>query len=133
MNLRWSFRRGMNTGAVLGGFGALAFALGVTNAPVLAPLTILGYFAAGSIAGGFAGGATFATTHAIVHGIPGLARATGEPPPPPKGIYHTSKVGRSSVSVGPAAPVIEETNDRNTGFRRMIEESRIEDAQEMQR
>jgi len=86
----------------------------------------------GIVVGAAVGGIGSAVLHATVHAIPGMPYLLGDAPPrfkdreaglkPQRGQQRSQNTGRS--------PRLEEANDRNYGFRRMIEEQRIQEQQQ---
>ncbi len=140
MNLSWAVGRGVRTGAVVGGFGALALALGAAipaigltaatfgissalgSGTMLAGfLSAAGSFAVGAVVGGAAGGTTFGVTH-IAAEITGINRLFGNTAPAVTQYQPNKKVGRSASASRNVA--LDETDYRNVGFRRQIEEQR---------
>lgn len=137
MRIGRALSRGIGFGAQLGmvaaligcitlGFGGLGLSEAFFNAPVYnTPVGAIGEVFAGLLGGAAIGGALFTATHVLVHSIPGMARLLGEAPEK----YHTQSRQRSrGIGIGKAAPsndrFIEESDDRNTGFRRQLEEQR---------
>lgn len=139
MRLERALNRGLKFGAQLGlvlGLGVLAFTgtplfaggfagmLGMSGLTATAGLVAEAF--AGIAIGAAIGGASSVALHAAVQLTPGAAYALGDAPPR----YKNREAGvRGTQNHQPAhAPAIyqpDETDDRNMGFRRMLEERDI--------
>lgn len=153
MNIGYALNRGLHFGAMVGGIAAcvgLLFAVGmatngvgfglaqylfgagavnaVTNALTAAALEFVG----GTLAGAVAGGTLFTATHVVTHAIPGLPEFLGDTTPSAhmqrRHRHITSEIGNARTRQFDESRF--DANDRNTGFRRMIEEQQARESQQ---
>lgn len=125
---------GLFTGPLIGvAFGPMIFG-GMT--PVIG--SFLGMAAeaiAGTLVGAALGAAVFGTSHLVTNLIPALGRIIGDTTPlhPHVRMRHSKglNLGQSTQIDIDNSQGLSETNERNTGFRRMIEEQ--QQMEEMQR
>lgn len=110
-----------------GGFSGL---LGFSTSALTIPAVAIAETVSGIIAGAAFGGVASTTLHAVVQTVPGLAYALGDAPPRFKDREVGMKPSRGQArSRSKSRAVFDETDDRNYGFRRMIEEQRIQEEQ----
>lgn len=143
MNLGYAMGRGMRFGANVGAIIAIAglfaagsaagFGLGpVLFGPELAPvLGMVGEAIAGTLIGAASGTALFTVTHVLTHAIPGMARTVGDTTP--RRGETRGRAGRAHLRERSGEPQrLAETDSRNVGFRRQIEEQRQREELEAQ-
>ena len=135
MRFERAVNRGLNFGAMLGValaltglfMGAPLFGTGFSGLLFGGPtLGMLGEAFAGIVVGAAAGAAASVTSFAVVHTIPGMDHLLGAAPP-----RHQDREAGKRPSRARSRGVTyqqEESDDRNTGFVRQIEEQRIAQA-----
>lgn len=140
MNLGRALTRGVYSGAQIGlalGLGAMLltglplFEGGFTellfpNAALNAGALTLAESFSAIVVGAALGGTVSTLGHAIVQTVPGLAYLLGDAPPRSnsRALGDRPSTRSKATHFGETMQGLDETDDRNVGFRRMIEEQR---------